>query len=83
LGCRKGGSDPTAELPKPAAAETPTSLNDAAVQFENGAYQLITAKGETSEEVVAVIAQPWLTLAQGSIIENRVSQMSKYRLNTL
>jgi hypothetical protein len=68
----EGGSDPVAEVPKPAAAETPISLNDAAVQIENGEYQLTAAKAETKEEVVAVIAQPWLILAQGSIIPLKI-----------
>jgi hypothetical protein len=68
----EGGSDPVAEASKPPSAETPASLNDAATQIQNGEYQILTAKAKTNEEVVAVIAQPWLILAQGSIIPLKI-----------
>jgi hypothetical protein len=68
----EGGSDPVAETSKPSTIEAPASLNDAALQVENGVYQLITAKGETSEEIVAVIPKPWLIITQGSIIPLKI-----------
>jgi hypothetical protein len=43
-------------------------LADVEVQVENGEYQLINAADETQLEVVAIIARPWIVLAQGGIV---------------
>jgi sugar lactone lactonase YvrE len=43
-------------------------LADVEVQVENGEYELINAAEETQLEVVAVIARPWVVLAQGGIV---------------
>ncbi len=48
--------------------KAPADLADVEVQVENGEYQLINAADETQLEVVAVIAQPWVVLAQGGIV---------------
>ncbi len=45
-----------------------TDLADVEVQVENGEYTLINAADETQLEVVAVIARPWVVLAQGGIV---------------
>jgi sugar lactone lactonase YvrE len=58
----------TPKLAKPQALETRAVLNDAGLQLEVDTYHLTKAEAETSEEVIAVIAQPWVILKQGSII---------------
>lgn len=65
-----GEVDPPAE---PEGAQSPSVLNDAGLQLESGEYQLASAQSEMSEEereeeVVAVIAHPWVVLRSGSII---------------
>jgi tripartite motif-containing protein 71 len=60
------------EVEKPESAELPQSLDDAADQIENDHYQLIRAQSETTEEVVAVIAKPWVILAQGGILPLKI-----------
>jgi sugar lactone lactonase YvrE len=44
------------------------ALADAAAQLENGEYELMRAATESSQEVIAVFAQPWVVLAQGGIV---------------
>ncbi len=57
----------TAQIP-PEPEKSPQDLADAEAQLEKGDYQLITASDETSFEVLAVIAQPWVVLAQGGVV---------------
>jgi len=47
--------------------KAPADLADVEVQVENGEYQLVSAQDESQLEVVAVIARPWVVLAQGGI----------------
>jgi hypothetical protein len=51
---------------------SPVVLNDAGLQLETGQHQLIEAQSETTEEVIAVIPQPWVILSQGGIIPLKV-----------
>jgi hypothetical protein len=60
----EGGDVIGAEKPK--AAETFASLNDAAAQLELAEYEQLKANSETKEQVVAVIARPWVVLRQES-----------------
>jgi hypothetical protein len=60
-------SEGVAEFPEPEGAQTPEALNDAATQLETDEYELASAQGETDHEVIAVIAEPWVVLAQGQI----------------
>ena len=60
-------SEGTVQTP-PKPETVPGELSDAEAQLEEGEYQLISASHETSYEVVAVIAQPWVVLAQGGIV---------------
>ena len=57
-----------AEVAKPKAAESLASLNDVGAQLEIAEYEHLKANSETKEEVVAVIAHPWVVLRQGSIM---------------
>jgi hypothetical protein len=53
----------------PSAPEkSPADLADVELQAQSGEYELINAMDETGLEVVAVIAQPWVVLAQGGIV---------------
>ncbi|HEU5254278.1 MAG TPA: amidase domain-containing protein [Solirubrobacterales bacterium] len=56
-----------ADVP-PTPANSTSGLADVEVQIDGGEYQLINAADETQLEVVAVIAQPWVVLAQGGIV---------------
>ncbi len=58
------GTVPVPEEPERSAE----ALADAQYQLEEGEYQLIKASSETELEVVAVIARPWVVLAQGGIV---------------
>jgi sugar lactone lactonase YvrE len=60
-------SEGTVQAP-PKPETTPQELPDVEAQIEESEYQLISASHETSYEVVAVIAQPWVVLAQGEIV---------------
>ena len=52
----------------PEPEKSATNLTDVEIQAENGEYALINATEETQLEVVAVIARPWVVLAQGGIV---------------
>lgn len=60
-------AEEVAQVPS-APEKSATGLADVEVQVENGEYALINAADETELEVVAVIAQPWVVLAQGGIV---------------
>ncbi|HVI77620.1 MAG TPA: hypothetical protein VM715_05555, partial [Candidatus Acidoferrum sp.] len=60
-------SEGTVQAP-PKPETTPQELPDVEAQIEESEYQLISASHETSYEVVAIIAQPWVVLAQGGIV---------------
>ena len=51
-------------IPSP-PEKSPQALADAQVQLENGEYELMRAASETPKEVIAVLARPWVVLAQG------------------
>lgn len=72
----------TLELSEPEAFQAKEALNDAGVQLEVGEYQLVSAEAETSEEVVAVIAQPWVILKQGSIMPLKMEVQSDVEVPT-
>ena len=57
----------TVELPA-VPAKSPQDLADAEIQLGKSEYQLAKASNETSYEVLAVIARPWVVLAQGGIV---------------
>jgi sugar lactone lactonase YvrE len=57
-----------AEVSEPKVAESPAVLDNADAQIEVAEYQRFQANAETTEEIVAVIAQPWVILKQGSIM---------------
>lgn len=63
---RTGGFSP--DVAQPAGAETPASLNNTQLQLENGEYELSTAQEYTAENVVAVIAQPWVLDSAGQTV---------------
>jgi sugar lactone lactonase YvrE len=52
----------------PEPEKSAADLADVEVQVENGEYALIDATEETQLEVVAVIARPWVVLAQGGTV---------------
>jgi streptogramin lyase len=60
-------AEEVAQVPSP-PEKSADSLADVEVQVENGEYELINAAEETQLEVVAVIARPWVVLAQGGIM---------------
>ncbi|MGC1852879.1 MAG: amidase domain-containing protein [Solirubrobacterales bacterium] len=62
----------TGEAPVPKDAETEKALTDAAIQLENSEYQLAQAQEETTQEVVAVIAQPWVVLSESVIVPAKI-----------
>jgi streptogramin lyase len=71
---RKGteATGETPELVEPGGMRSPAVLNDAELQLETGQYQVVKANSETTEEVVAVISQPWVILSQGSIMPLKI-----------
>lgn len=62
----------TPEVAEPEGMRSPLVLNDAELQLETSRYQLVEAQSETTEEVIAVIPQPWVILSQGGIIPLKV-----------
>jgi DNA-binding beta-propeller fold protein YncE len=57
---------------KPQGAETPKVLKDAQLQLETSQYELTAAQAETTKEVVAVIAKPWVVLSQGVVVPAKI-----------
>ncbi|HET8814502.1 MAG TPA: SMP-30/gluconolactonase/LRE family protein [Solirubrobacterales bacterium] len=71
----RDGTEATGETPEVSAPEGMRSeavLKDAELQLETIQYQLIEAESETTEEVIAVIPQPWIILSQGSIMPLKI-----------
>jgi len=61
--------DETAEVQdKPETIEDPAALADAEAQRINGEYELSQATFEASGNVLAVVAEPWILLADETII---------------
>jgi DNA-binding beta-propeller fold protein YncE len=60
------------EPTEPEGLHSPASLNDAAIQIDAAYYRLADAQAETSDPVVAVIAQPWVVLNQGGVVPAQV-----------
>ena len=59
----------TAPLPEePETLEDPQALADAEAQRMNSQYEIAKAISETPAEVIAVIAEPWILLADETII---------------
>jgi len=68
----EGEVEGTAEFSKPEGAETPKALTDAEIQLMSSEYQLAEAQSETSAEVIAVIARPWVVLNQGGVVPAKI-----------
>ncbi len=60
-------AEEVAQVP-PAPEISGNDLADVEAQVENGEYALINAEDESQMVVVAVIARPWVVLAQGGIV---------------
>ena len=64
----EGGTE-TAPVPdEPETLEDPQSLADAEAQRVNSEYEIAKATSETEATIVAVIAEPWILLADETII---------------
>lgn len=63
-----GVGDPVEPPPAPNNLEQPRALANAQVQRHVAEYEIALAQTETQANVVAVIAQPWVLLADESVI---------------
>jgi hypothetical protein len=70
------GSAKVAQPSEPEGTDSPSALNDAAVQLEVAEYQVAQAEASSNEEVVAVIPQPWVVLAQGGVVPAQIELKS-------
>jgi hypothetical protein len=69
------GTEATGETPEavePEGMRSPAVFKDAELQLETGQYQALEAASEATEEVIAVIPQPWVILSQGSIMPLKI-----------
>ena len=67
------GSGELAEEPAPESLGDPEAIANAESQRENGEYEIAQATNETSGTVVAVIAEPWILLANDEIIPAHIT----------